>query len=83
TGASQLGIGIASARIAEAILRDERAVMPIGSYQPKYGITLSLPSVLGRQGVTRVLEPEMSDEESKALERSAETLRNALARIKS
>lgn len=83
TGASQLGIGIASARIAETILRDERAVMPIGSYQPKYGVTLSLPSVLGRQGVTRVLEPEMSDEESKALERSADTLRNALARIKS
>ena len=83
TGASQLGIGIASARIAEAILRDERAVMPVGSYQSKYGVTLSLPCVLGRQGVTRVLEPEMSDEESKALERSADTLRNALARIKS
>ncbi len=83
TGASQLGIGIATARIAEAILRDESAVMPIGSYQSRYGVTLSLPSVLGRQGVTRVLEPEMSDEESKALERSAETLRNALARIKS
>ena len=83
TGASQLGIGIASARIAEAILRDERAVMPIGSYHPKYGVTLSLPSVLGRQGVTRVLAAEMSDEESKALERSADTLRNALARIKS
>jgi L-lactate dehydrogenase len=83
TGASQLGIGIASARIAEAILRDERAVMPIGSYQPRYGVTLSLPSVLGRQGVTRVLAAEMSDEESKALERSADTLRNALARIKS
>ena len=82
TGASQLGIGIASARIAEAILRDERAVMPIGSYQPKYGVTLSLPSLLGRQGVTRVFEPEMSDEESRALERSADTLRNALARIR-
>jgi L-lactate dehydrogenase len=56
--------------------------MPIGSYQPKHGVTLSLPSVLGRQGVTRVLEPEMSDEEGKALERSADTLRTALARIR-
>lgn len=81
-GASQLGIRIASARIAEAILRDERAVMPIGSYQPKYGVTLSLPSVLGRQGVTRVYEPEMSEDEKKGLEQSAGALRDAVARIR-
>jgi len=80
-GASQLGIGIAAARIAEAILRDERAVMPIGSFQPKYGVTLSMPSVLGRQGVIRIFEPEMSGEEQAGLQRSAETLRNALTRV--
>src|SRR5438105_4418081 len=60
TGASQLGIGMATARIADAILRDEQAAIPIGSFNPRYGVTLSLPSVLGRQGVTRILEPEMS-----------------------
>jgi len=81
TGASQLGIGMVTARIAEAILRDEHAVIPIGSYNPKYAVTLSLPSVLGRNGVTQVLEPEMSPEERQAFERSAETLRNAVARI--
>ncbi|HEX7810590.1 MAG TPA: hypothetical protein VF460_01675 [Burkholderiales bacterium] len=81
-GASQLGIGIACARIAEAILRDERAVMPIGTYQEKFGVTLSLPGVLGRNGVSRVLVPEMSDEEKAGLERSADTLRNALKRIR-
>jgi len=81
TGASQLGIGMVTARIAEAILRDEHAVIPIGSYNPKYGVTLSLPSVLGRTGVSQVLEPEMSPEERQGLERSAETLRNAVARI--
>lgn len=81
-GASQLGIGVAAARIADAILRDERAVMPIGSFQPKYGVTLSLPSVLGRNGVNRIFEPEMSEEEKKGLERSAQTLQDALARIR-
>jgi L-lactate dehydrogenase len=81
-GASQLGIGVAAARIADAILHDERAVMPIGSFQPKYGVTLSLPSVLGRDGVSRTFEPEMSEEERKGLARSAETLRNAFARIR-
>jgi L-lactate dehydrogenase len=81
TGASQLGIGMVTARIAEAILRDEHAVIPIGSHNPKYGATISLPSVLGRQGVSEILEPEMSEEERQAFQRSADVLRNAAARV--
>jgi len=81
TGASQLGIGMATARIVEALLRDEHAVMPVGSFNPTYGTTLSLPSVLGRTGVTRILEPQMSEDERQALERSAARLREAVARL--
>ncbi len=61
--ASQYGIGIVSVRIAEMVLRDERAVIPIGSFQKKFGVTLSLPSIVGRGGIINVLEPELSDEE--------------------
>jgi L-lactate dehydrogenase len=81
TGASQLGIGMVTARIAEVILRDEHAVIPIGSYNPQYGVTISLPSVLGRQGVTQIFEPGMSEEERQGFQRSANILRNAVARI--
>jgi L-lactate dehydrogenase len=81
TGASQLGIGMVTARIAEAILRDEHAVIPVGSYNPKYSVTISLPSVLGRQGVSQILEPEMSEQERQGFQRSAEILRNVVARI--
>ncbi len=80
-GASQYGIGMVSARITEMVLRDEKAVISISSYNQKYGATLSLPSVIGRAGVVQVFEPSMSDEERKSLERSAETLRNAVARV--
>jgi len=80
-GASQFGIGIVSARIAEAVLRDERAVLPIGVYNPKYGVTLSLPSVVGREGVNRILEPAMSNEERQALDKSADVLRQVVQRI--
>jgi L-lactate dehydrogenase len=79
-GASQYGIGMVSARLAEMILRDERAVIPIGCYNPAFGVTLSLPSIVGRDGVQRVLEPEMTDAERQALQRSAEAIRAALAR---
>jgi L-lactate dehydrogenase len=81
-GASQHGIGIVSARIAEIILRDERTVIPIGSYQRQYGVTLSLSSVLGREGVVQQFEPAMSTEEREALQRSADTLKTAVGRIK-
>jgi L-lactate dehydrogenase len=79
--ASQYGIGMVSARIAEIILRDERAVIPIGCYNPTFGVTLSLPAIVGRRGVVRVLEPAMSADERQALLRSAETLRSALAHV--
>jgi L-lactate dehydrogenase len=79
--ASQYGIGIVSARIAEMVLNDERAVIPVGSLQKRFGVTLSLPSVVGRRGVTEVFEPEMSDDERQGLEKSAETLKAALARL--
>lgn len=81
--ASQYGIGIVSARIAEIVLNDEHAVIPIGSLQKRFGVTLSLPSVVGRRGVIEVLVPEMSDEERQDLERSAQTLHAALTSLAS
>jgi L-lactate dehydrogenase len=44
-------------------------------------VTLSLPSVVGRNGVISVLQPDLSAEEGRVLEKSVETLRKALERI--
>ena len=78
--ASQYGIGMVSARIAEVVLRDEGVVLPIGSYSKRFGVTLSLPSVLGREGVRETFQPELSAEEEELLARGAEALRRAAAR---
>jgi L-lactate dehydrogenase len=80
--ASQYGIGIVCARLTEAILRDERSVFPVASYQATYGVTLALPSVLGRGGVIRVLDPPMSADERAQLQRSAERLQAAGHRLR-
>jgi L-lactate dehydrogenase len=77
-GASQYGVGMVGARVAEAVLRDERAVFPVGSFNSRYQVALSLPSVVGRQGVVETFLPDMSDDETRALGRSAETLRGAV-----
>jgi len=72
---------MACARIAEILLRDEAAVIPVASYNAENGVTLSLPSVLGCSGVARIIEPPMSDEEREALRHSADMLKAALARV--
>ena len=81
TGASQYGIGAVSARLAEAVLRDERAVLPVAAYAPRYEVTLSLVSVLGAGGVQQLHEPAMTSDERAALERSAAALRKAASRV--
>jgi L-lactate dehydrogenase len=77
-GASQFGIGMVSARIAEVIARDERAVLPIGCLSDDYGVTLSVPVVLGHKGVVRALTPTLSPAEAAALRQSASHIRQAL-----
>src|SRR3981081_2520594 len=81
-GASQYGIGMVCARIAEIVLGDERAVVPSGVYHSKLGVTLSLPSVVGRNGCIQVLDPPLSNDERLGLEKSVKTLRKAQERIR-
>jgi L-lactate dehydrogenase len=80
-GASQYGIGAVTARLTEAILRDERIVAPVGSHQAKDGVTYSLPSVIGAGGVSQVLAPRLSDAEAVALQRSVATLQAAAQKL--
>jgi L-lactate dehydrogenase len=80
--ASQYGIGIVSARIAEMVLRDERAAVAIGSYHRAFGVTLSLPTVVGRTGVVAVLQPDLTPDERSGLKKSAEFLRTALQSVR-
>ena len=79
TGASVYGISVVSARIAEMVLRNERSVIPIGSFHQDFGTTLSLPSIVGHNGVEKVLMPDMSPRERELLEKSARSIRDAAA----
>jgi L-lactate dehydrogenase len=81
-GASQYGIGMVCARIAEIVLRNERAVVPIGVYNSKLGVTLSLPSVVGREGCLQILEPPLSNDEHIGLKKCVETLGKAQERVR-
>ena len=85
-GATYYGIAMAVGRIAEAIVRDEHAVLPIsvvleGQYGQE-GLALSLPAIVGRNGLEEILEVPMSQGERLALDASARQLKEAITALK-
>ena len=84
-GATYYGIGAALVRIIRAILRDERAILTVSSRVPesmKLGeVSLSLPSIVERHGIARVLPVALNSSERRALEASAEVVRRHIASL--
>jgi L-lactate dehydrogenase len=81
-GATNYAIGLSGARIVEAVLRDEHAILPVSTVLDNYrgvsGIALSVPSIVDARGVSRVIDVPFSLQEEQAFHRSAESLRESL-----
>lgn len=84
-GATNHAIGLATAALLRWMLRGENRVVTVSRVQPEaspyFGIALSLPCVVGREGAERIVTPPMDAAEEAALARSAGVLRNAIAGI--
>lgn len=70
-GATNYAVGLAVSRILEAILEDERTMLTVSSVlSGQYGlknVALSLPSIVGSNGVEKVLTHDLSEKEEKKL----------------
>lgn len=81
-GATNYAIGLSGARIVEAVLRDEGAILPVSSVLTDYrgvsGVALSVPSVIDASGIARVIDVPFSAKEQALFEHSAATLRASL-----
>ena len=84
-GATNHAIGLATAALLRAALRDERRVLTVSRTQSGMlgleGVALSLPTIIDAGGAVQVLEPEMDETERAALMRSAEVLKKAIGSI--
>jgi L-lactate dehydrogenase len=84
-GATYYAVAAGLMRIVEAILRDQQTILPVSSrIDDYYGISdvcLSLPSVVGRGGVERLVPIGLSAGEAAALRRSADVLRETIAAL--
>ena len=83
--ATYYGIAMSVRRICEAIIRDEKSILPVSSIQKgEYGIenvALSIPAIVGREGVEKVVPIKLSDTEKEELIKSANTLKNVLGTV--
>lgn len=84
-GATVFAPSLAIARTVEAIVRDRKETMPVSAYlEGEYGIggiCIGVPAVLGESGIEKILEPELSEDEEKAFQESAEKIRNMISNL--
>ncbi len=77
-GATNHAIGLVTAHLLRALLRDERRVLTVSRVQAGVlgvrNVAISLPTVVGRDGATVVLEPEMNAVEREGFQRSVGVL---------
>jgi len=81
-GATYYGIGAVLANITERIIRDQRAILTVSSTIEKYGVALSLPRLVGGEGIIADIGLSMNEEEKSLLQSSADILAKALSSLK-
>lgn len=83
--ATYYAIGLGLLTIVEAVLRDQNTVMTVASpMRGQYGVTdiaISLPTIVGRNGIAEVLNLPLSEQEQAAFQHSAETLKERLSQL--
>ena len=82
--ATYYGIAMSVKRICEAIVRDEKSVLPLSSIQTGEeinGVALSMPAIVGKHGVEGQVPIELNDKEKAALKESAGTLKSVIGEV--
>jgi malate dehydrogenase len=82
TGSAFFAPGASTAKMVEAVIKDEKRLMAASAYQRgEYGyhdIFLGVPVLLGKNGVEKIFAVELTTEEKKALDVSAEAVREGI-----
>jgi malate dehydrogenase len=86
TGSAFYAPGAAAAQMVEAILRDKKRILPCCAYlEGEYGLSdicFGVPVKLGTSGVEKIIELELTAEESELVSKSAESVKKSIAALK-
>jgi L-lactate dehydrogenase len=84
-GATYYGIGSAVARIVEVILQDERSLLTVCTPMPDVAgvkdVTVSLPNLVGGEGIIQTFFPKLNEAETDALRSSAQVVRSVIEKL--
>lgn len=84
-GATYYGIAMAVTKIVLAIIRDEHSVLPVSGYvDGHYGLSdlcIGVPSIVGSNGIEKVLDIPLNEEENERLINSVKTLKKVISEL--
>jgi L-lactate dehydrogenase len=84
-GSTNYGVALAVTKIVEAAIRDEHGVLTVSMMlNGEYGVSeccLSVPCIVNKRGVSRIIEAELEQGEENDLKQSAEVLKNICRRV--
>jgi L-lactate dehydrogenase len=84
-GGAGYAVGLAIREVVHAIMLDTKQILPVSSFQTGlYGIRdvcLSVPTVIGRKGVEKLIEMNLAQDELQALRHSAQVLRETQKQV--
>jgi len=78
-GATFFGIAACVSAICENIIYDRKYVLPLSTYLPEFGICMSMPVVLGKKGIEKIIDVPLNTEEHQLLQVSADKLKNIIS----
>src|SRR5437868_13056748 len=86
TGSAYYAPSAGAVQMAEAIVNDQRRILPCAAWlEGEYGMSglfLGVPCKLGRNGLEKIIEVELTSDERAALEKSAQAVREPMAAVK-
>jgi L-lactate dehydrogenase len=84
-GATYYGVGSAIARIVEVILQDERSILTVCTPMEEVvgikDIAVSLPNLVGGEGIITTFFPRLNEAETEALRASAQVVRSVIKEL--
>lgn len=80
-GATFYGIGACTVQIINCILNNERRILPISSFDDNQDVYYGYPTVIGREGVVRRIDLQLSESEGVKLQQSINTIKSTLKKV--
>lgn len=75
------GISTAAVRLTLAILNDAYIELPVSNFREEYGVYLSYPAIVGRDGIVKQIQLDLPQEELDKLQYSADYIKSKLPEV--